>query len=118
MRVLPWTVVAGGLLISAIPAAHAADAAAGKEIFSEICSHCHNSTSNEKIGPGLAGITERRSVEWINAWLQDPAELVKTDEYARKLRQSNKYGMTMPTMPIMKNDQKRADVIEYLKTLQ
>lgn len=116
MKVFIGAAIACGVLASA-PAAQAADAANGKMIFSEICSHCHNSTSEDKIGPGLAGITERRTVEWIDAWLKDPAELVKTDDYAKKLRQGNKYGMTMPAMPIMKDDKKRADVIEFLKTL-
>ena len=116
MKVLQWVAVACGMFVS-VSAAQAADATDGERIFSEICSHCHNSTSADKIGPGLAGITKRRSIEWIDAWLKDPAELVKTDEYARKLRESNRYGMTMPAMPIMKDDKKRADVIEFLKTL-
>lgn len=100
-----------------LPVAEAADATGGEKIFNEVCSHCHNATHDAKIGPGLAGVTGRRSIEWINAWLKNPGELIKTDEYAKSLHESNKYGMTMPAIPDMKDDEKRASIIEFLKTL-
>jgi len=96
----------------------AADLAAGKAIFDQSCHYCHKSSYDEKFGPGLAGITERRDVEWLDRFLTNPAEMIKTDEYAQTLHESNRYGLTMPTMPEMQNPQKRQDVIEYLKTIE
>lgn len=118
MKFSVWMLAAVCGVVGSASVAHAGDATEGKKIFEQVCSHCHNSTGDEKIGPGLAGITERRSVEWIDAWLKDPAELIKTDDYAKKLRETNKYGMVMPAMPIMRDDTKRANVIAFLETLK
>jgi len=98
--------------------AMAADAKAGKVIFDAVCSHCHRTDYDDKFGPGLGGIKDRVSDAWLDAWLQDPEAMVKTDEYAKALRESNDYGMTMPQIPAMKDPKSRADVIEYLKTLE
>lgn len=100
------------------PEAWGADAAKGKQIFEQVCAYCHRLDDKAKFGPGLKGITERVSVEWLNAWLKDPVTFMKTDEYARNLQQNNKFGMTMPAIPEMRDDEKRANVIEFLKTLK
>jgi len=98
--------------------AMAADLAAGKTIFEQSCAYCHQAGYDEKFGPGLAGILERRDVEWLDKFIKNPAEMIKTDEYAQALHEGNDYGLTMPTMPEMQDAKKRQDVIEYLKTLQ
>lgn len=90
----------------------------GKKIYDQLCSYCHRSDYNEKFGPGLAGIMERRDVEWVEKFLIDPAGMVKSDEYAQTLKEGNKYGLTMPALPEMKDADKRASVIEYMKTIQ
>jgi len=90
----------------------------GKEIFNEICISCHTTDKVGKLGPGLKGITQRRDVEWIEKWIKSPQALIASgDLYARRLREDNKYGITMPTLPVMKNDDNRADIIAFLKTL-
>ncbi len=96
----------------------AANMEAGKKIFEHSCAYCHRADYNEKFGPGLAGITQRRDTAWLDRFLLNPAEMIKTDEYARTLKESNRYGLTMPTLPEMQDAGKRQDVIEYLKTIQ
>ncbi len=98
--------------------AWAADAARGKKIFDEVCAHCHRTDDQDKIGPGLAGVVERVPPEKLDAWLKDPTRMVKEDEYFRELRNANRYGIVMPPIPAMQDPEKRADVIEYLKTLK
>ena len=98
--------------------AMAADLEAGKKLFEQSCAYCHSADYDEKFGPGLAGITERRDLEWLDRFIKNPAEMIKTDEYAQTLHESNKYGLTMPTMPEMQDANKRQDVIEYMKTLE
>jgi len=95
----------------------AADAARGKELFERLCTHCHTTTHEEKFGPGLADVTKRVPPEKLDRWLADPVGMAQTDEYFRKLRASNRWGMQMPPYPEMKDPKARADVIEYLKTL-
>lgn len=98
--------------------AMAGDLAAGQKLFEQSCAYCHKSDYDDKFGPGLAGIIERRDVEWLDRFIKNPAEMIKTDEYAQTLHESNKYGLTMPTMPEMQDAKKRQDVIEYMKTLE
>lgn len=96
----------------------AADVEAGKKIFDQSCTYCHKSDYDDKFGPGLAGVTERRDAAWIDKFLQNPAEMIKSDEYAQSLKEGNEYNLTMPALPEMKDPAKREDVIEYLKTIE
>ncbi|OIO74339.1 MAG: hypothetical protein COS35_04790 [Zetaproteobacteria bacterium CG02_land_8_20_14_3_00_50_9] len=99
-------------------AALAADAAEGEKIYKAVCIHCHMSDGyEEKFGPGLKDIMQRVDVAWVDQWLKNPAEMLKTDEYAKSLRETNAFDFSMPTLPDMQDDEKRANVIEYLKTL-
>jgi len=90
------------------------DAVAGKGIFSKVCAYCHAIDGRNKLGPSLTAVGERRSVVWLSEWLKNPAEMIKKDVDAKVVRGNSKYNMTMPALPDMQNDQKRADVIAYL----
>ncbi len=92
----------------------------GKELFTNICSHCHNiSYEYSTIGAsGLQGVLERHDETWINTWLTSPEALAKTDVAAQNLAESNPFGLTMPTLPAMQDENNRRAVIEYLKTLK
>ena len=96
------------------------DPARGKMIFQTICSHCHLTTNQRSpVGaPGLMDVTKRRSEAWINQWLQGPEEFAKRDETAKKVIASTPTGLIMPAYPEMKDPQKRADIIAFLKTLR
>jgi cytochrome c2 len=97
--------------------AQAGDIAKGKAIFDRLCFHCHKPSYDEKFAPGLAGITERRDTKWLHSFLQNPSEMIKHDEYAKNLKASNAYNLTMPTLPEMQDEQAREDIIAYLSTL-
>jgi len=89
----------------------------GRKLFQQLCSHCHKAGYDEKFGPGLGGISERRDEKWLHGFLQDPESTIQTDEYAKTLRESNAYNLTMPKFREMQDEQMRADVIAFLKTL-
>src|SRR5210317_839013 len=59
-------------------------AAEGKEVFKVKCSACHK-MSKRFVGPGLAGITERRTPEWIMNMILNPEEMVAKNPIAKKL---------------------------------
>ncbi len=103
-----------GLLIFGTSNVWAADAAAGKVVFEQVCTFCHSDDGVGKMGPALHGINQRRDAAWLDRWLQNPREMMKTDDYAKKLKAENKYNMTMPAIPAMKDDTKRGDVIAYI----
>jgi cytochrome c2 len=54
-------------------ASAAGDAAKGGENWgSKKCKNCHNLDEKKKVGPGLGGVTKRRSEAWMKKWLADP----------------------------------------------
>lgn len=114
-----WLVVAG--LAST---AHAADPAAGKTVFSSLCSICHSAQPGKNgVGPTLFGIVgsktgavpgfhfspanQNANLTWdaatLDKYLQSPRTVIP--------------GTTM-TYGGLKDDTKRADLIAYLATLK
>ncbi len=102
----------------ALPAWAGGDPERGKRLFEQICAHCHTTTHEDKIGPGLAGVLDRVSEERLDAWLANPPKMAREDSYFRKLRENNRWGVVMPPYPAMQDPQNRADIIAYLKTLR
>lgn len=92
----------------------------GKEIFKNICIHCHRIDYEVSVvgAPGLRDVMDRHTPEWLNQWLTNPATFAKKDKTAKALIEANPYGLTMPTLPEMQNAQSRKDVTEFLKTLK
>jgi len=60
-------------------------AAKGKELFQTKCTACHTNTEQKMIGPGLKGITEIRTPEWIMNMITNPSEMVQQDPVAKAL---------------------------------
>jgi mono/diheme cytochrome c family protein len=56
----------------------------GEELFKNMCSACHK-MDKKFVGPSLAGITERRSPEWIMNMILNPEKMIKEDPIAKKL---------------------------------
>ena len=98
----------------------AENATNGKKVFKTYCAHCHNSSAKEsRVGaPSLNNVFSRHDEEWINQWIKSPDAMIKTDHKALELSESNRFGLTMPTLPAMQEEQNRRDVIAYLKTLK
>lgn len=59
-------------------------AAEGKAVFVAKCSACHK-ISKRVVGPALAGITERRTPEWIMNMILNPEEMVAKNPIAKAL---------------------------------
>lgn len=56
----------------------------GKALFASKCSACHK-ISKRFVGPALAGVTERRTPEWIMNMILNPEVMVVENEEAKKL---------------------------------
>lgn len=70
--------------------------AAGESTFKTNCTTCHK-IWEVRIGPALNGVTERRSVEWLNSWIKnsqamiadgDPDAIAIYEEYNKTLMQA------------------------------
>ncbi len=115
-----------GLAIAAVPA-HAGDAAKGEKVFKK-CKACHTTDAGgkNKVGPNLHGIVGKAAgtvegfkyskalleaaeggLVWDEANLD--AFLTKPKKFIKKTKMS---------FAGVKKDEQRADLIEYLKTLQ
>lgn len=58
---------------------------AGAWYFQRNCVACHAVGGGDGVGPDLAGVTERRSMRWIEAMIRRPDSMVVADSVARAL---------------------------------
>tara|TARA_A100000171_G_C2123827_1_gene142329 strand:+ start:930 stop:1739 length:810 start_codon:yes stop_codon:yes gene_type:complete len=56
----------------------------GKQLFNTNCNVCH-ALDIKLVGPHLRNIVQRTNREWFVGWIQNPTQLIKTDEKAAKL---------------------------------
>lgn len=87
-------------------------AATGKEVFKAKCSACHK-MSKRFVGPGLAGVTERRTPEWIMNMILNPEEMVKKNEAAKKL--FAEYLSPMANQSLTEDEARQ--ILEYFRTV-
>ncbi|MBI3581323.1 MAG: cytochrome c [Nitrospinae bacterium] len=86
----------------------------GRQLYNKHCKQCHKLTEQLLVGPGLAGITKRRTEEWMDKWIASPkAVMASKDPVAEELRSGFK--TLMPTLPAMADSQSRKLIIDFLK---
>ena len=66
---------------------------AGAWLFQRNCSACHYIGDTSMIGPDLAGVTARRSLDWIAAMIRRPDSMLVADTIAQRLL--NQYQVPM-----------------------
>lgn len=95
---------------SPAPAA-SGSASAGQAVFDAQCASCHTIGGGTLVGPDLQGVTDRRTTDWLEAWISDPQALIDSgDADAQQL--SEQFGMVMPTLGLV--PQQVSDVIADL----
>lgn len=87
-------------------------AATGEVEFKAKCTACHK-ISKRHIGPGLKGVTQRRSPEWIMNMILNPEEMVQNDPIAKQLL-IDYNGAPMANQNLTE-DEARA-ILEYFRT--
>ncbi len=85
----------------------------GKDVFDKNCTACHL-PYNEKIGPALVGITDRRTPEWIMNMILNPVEMVKTDPICLGLLAQ--YNSVMADQNLSEEEARAS--LEYFRTLK
>lgn len=88
-----------------------AKVAKGKEIFKTNCTACHK-IKKRYIGPGLKGVTERRSAAWIMNMVTNAKEMLEKDPVAKAL--ITEYHAPMAQQNL--NDEEVYALYEYLRT--
>ena len=80
------------------------------------CTDCHFITERELAGPGLKGVTKRRSKEWIIGIITNPDSMFKHDSIAKALYKAyDKIGLHMSNKGITREEAEA--IYEFLKTL-
>ena len=83
----------------------------GKKSFETKCSGCHKLNAERVVGPGWAGITNKRSPEWIMNMITNVDVMLEEDEEARKLLEECLTRMPNQNIPI---DEARG-LLEYMR---
>ena len=85
----------------------------GQKLFETNCSACHKVTDQRGVGPGLAGITEKREKEWLLKWITNSGELIASgDEDAISIFEE--YSKSpMPAFPQL-SEGEITSIIDYL----
>jgi cytochrome c2 len=72
----------------------------GASLFTQRgCNACHTIGKGQLAGPDLAGVTSRRSQDWLKRWLKDPTAMLDSDSTAKELLKQAK-GVKMPNMKL------------------
>lgn len=106
-------IIVGALALSA-SVAQAQDAKKGKTVFANKgCGACHavGKPGSKMAGPDLAGVTQRRSADWLKRWLKDPTAMFGADSTADAILAAAK-NVKMPNMKL--GDADIAALIAYL----
>ncbi len=89
------------------------DPAAGKELFNSLCAACHKPYS-ESIGPALHGVTERRSMDWLQSWIKNSAAMIASGD-PQAVEIFEEYNQTaMPAFPQLSNED-IGDILAYVE---
>ncbi len=86
-------------------------AAEGKELFKNKCSACHK-IKKRFIGPGLKGVTKRRSAEWIMNMMMNPEEMIEKDPIGKAL--IAEYNAPMANQNLTEKEART--ILEYFRT--
>ncbi len=84
----------------------------GEELFkTKGCIACHTIGKGRLTGPDLAGVTQRRNLEWVEKWILHPEVMVENDPIAREMLAT--YLVKMPNQNVTLEEAKA--IIMYLR---
>lgn len=94
-------------LASAGGGADPAALAKGKELWEGNCTSCHGLGDEAVVGPGLKGILERRTIDWLIPWIKNSQAVIASgDPYAKALYE--KYNKAVMTSFAFSDDEIKA----------
>ncbi|WP_372744328.1 cytochrome c [Lutibacter sp.] len=85
----------------------------GHELFKSKCSACHKE-DKRFVGPALAGVTERRTPEWIMNMILNPEVMVAENATAKQLLAEYLSPMANQSL----TEQEARLILEYFRTLK
>lgn len=89
----------------------AAMAAAGDKVQGVKCSPCHKMSDERLVGPGWAGVTNRRKPEWIMNFITNPDVMIDKDPAVQA--QLEICLVRMPNQNL--NDEEARQILEFMR---
>jgi cytochrome c551/c552 len=86
----------------------------GKTIFSSRCAACHN-VNIKLVGPALAGVDQRHSIDWIINFVHSSQTLVKKNDKDAVALFNEFNNIVMPDHPDLSTDQIKS-IVEFVKS--
>jgi len=83
----------------------------GQSIYQSKCFACHKLTSELLVGPGWAGVTDRRKPEWIMNWITNTKVMLSKDLAAQA--DMAVCLIRMPNQDL--TDEQARDVLEFMR---
>ncbi len=83
----------------------------GKAIHGQQCASCHKLTDKRAVGPGWAGITNKRKPEWIMNMIMNTSVMLEKDPDARK--QLEECATRMPNQNLSRENARK--VLEFMR---
>lgn len=101
-------------VLFALPAFAVPPVEEGKAIFTQRCASCHN-VNKVLTGPALAGVHDRRSMDWIVSFVKSSQSMVKSGdkEAVALFEKFNK--IPMPDHADLSDDNIKS-IVEFIKT--
>jgi cytochrome c551/c552 len=85
----------------------------GEKLFKQNCAACHTVTDKKMVGPGLKGVTEKRSEEWLLKWTKNSGELIASGDADAKAI-FDEFKIPMPPFAI--SDEEIKAIYAYVKS--
>lgn len=89
------------------------NAETGEKIFKGNCGACHRVNDQVMIGPGLKGISEKRSQEWLFSWIRNSANLIASGDSTALAVFKEFKESPMPGYP-QYTDEELTSLLEYI----
>jgi len=87
----------------------------GENLFKTTCAVCHKTTNKKFIGPGLANIHEKRSIEWFKKFVISSQSVIKSGD-AEAIKLFDEYNkVIMPDQSF--SDAEINAIYEYIKSV-
>lgn len=83
----------------------------GKVISGTKCLSCHKMTNERLVGPGWAGVTERRTLHWLMNFITDPDPMIDKDPELQA--QLELCLVRMPNQNL--TDEEAREIVEYMR---
>ncbi|KAA3650241.1 MAG: cytochrome C [Bacteroidetes bacterium] len=85
----------------------------GEKLFKSYCASCHSTGSNQLVGPGLAGVSDKYEREWLYNWIKDSQGLIASGDAdaVAIFEEFNK--IPMPAQPV--NNEQIDAILDFIK---